>query len=800
MLPNILADARYALRQLRKAPGFTLVSILTLALGIGATTSIFSIINGVILRPLPYGEPDRIVRVLEIVPQYGRFSVAPANFFDWREQNTVFEHIAAYTPGSDTMIGIDGPERIPMASVSWDMFETLGVAPAMGRGFHPEEDAPNQNAVVVLSHGMWQRRFGGDPSILGRSITVSGTPMTVIGVMPAGFFFPSRESEFWRPIGLASAGATRGGHYLGVIARLEPGVSREQADAEMKTIAQRLAVQYPNNSRDESAEVIGMQELIVGPVRPMLLTLMAAVAVVILIACANVANLLLVRASVREKEMAIRTALGAGRARLVVQMLIESLVLASAGGLLGILLAWASIAPIQSLGVDSIPRVLDISLDRTVLGFALLLSMTTGLLFGLAPAWHAGRGSVGATLKEGGRTSASFGGRWMRNGLLVAEVALSLVLLVGASLLLRSFAKVSGVDPGFQSEGVLAFRVALPETSYPDGPKQISFFDGLLERLRNAPGIQSAALTQTVPMRGSYTLSFTIRGRAPGQPGTDPSANYRIVSPEYFRSLSIPVIRGRAITEYDRETSTKVAVVDDAFARKFFPGEEAIGQGIDIGNGTDGFYEIVGVVGEVRHGDLETAGDPTMYVPFKQDVFSSVWVLAKTSGEAGRYAEVVRQTVREIDPALPVYSVMPLDEIVDGTVAQRRFSMLLLLLFALLALFLAAVGLYGVVSYTVSQRTQEIGVRMAIGAQRGDVLRMVLGDGMKLAAIGVVIGAGAALALAGYIASLLFGVTPFDPASYLVTAGVLLTVAAIACYVPARRAMSVDPLLALRQE
>lgn len=800
MLANILTDARYALRQLRKTPGFTVVAVLTLAFGIGATTAIFSIINGVMLQPLPYGQPDRIVRIFEILPEYGRFSIAPANFFDWRQQNTVFEHIATYATGSDTLVGSDGPERIPMASVSWDIFETLGVAPAMGRGFRADEDAPKQNAVVVLSHGMWQRRFGGDPGILGRSITLSGTPVTIVGVMPAGFFFPSRDGEFWRPIGLNPVGATRGGHYLGVIARLKPGVSREQADAEMKTIAQRLAEQYPNNSRDESAEVIGMHELIVGPVRPMLLTLMAAVGVVILIACANVANLLLVRASVREKEIAIRTALGAGRGRLVVQMLIESLVLASAGGALGILLAWASIGPIQSLGVDSIPRVLDISLDRTVLGFAVLVSLATGLLFGLAPAWHAGRAGVGATLKEGGRTSASSGGRWMRNGLLVAEVALSLVLLVGASLLLRSFAKISGIDPGFSTDGVLAFRVALPQTSYADDQKRIAFFDRLLERLATSPGIESAGLTQTPPMRGSYTLSFTIRGRAPGQPGTDPSANYRIVSPDYFRSLEIPVVRGRAITAQDRESSIKVAVVDEAFARKFFPGEEAVGQGIDIGNGTDGFFEIVGIVGEVRHGDLETAADPTMYVPFKQDVFSGVWVLAKTSGEPASYAGAVRQTVREIDPTLPAYSIMPLAEIVDDTVAQRRFSMLLLLLFALVALFLAAVGLYGVVAYMVSQRTQEIGVRMAIGAQRGDVLRMVLGEGMKLAVAGVILGVATALALAGYVASLLFGVTPFDPASYLVTAAILLAVAALACYVPARRAMGVDPLVALRQE
>ena len=800
MIANTLTDIRFAVRQLRKTPGFTLVAILTLAFGIGATSAIFSVVNGVMLRPLPYPDSDRLVRVLEIVPQYGRFSVAPANFLDWRQQNTSFERIAAYTGGSDTFIGSEGPERVQMSMVSWDIFELLGVAPAMGRSFKAEEDLPKQNNVIVISHGMWQRRFAADPNILGRSITLSGAPVTIVGVMPSGFFFPSREPEYWRPIAFNPANATRGGHFISVIARLKPGVSVDQAHSEMKTIAQRLALQYPQNSANESAETIAALDLMVGQIRPMLWTLLAAVGVVILIACANVANLLLVRASVREKEIAIRSAMGAGRGRLVAQMLAESLVLALSGGVLGVALAYLAIGPIQTLGASSIPRVLDVTLDRSVLTFAFVISVATGLLFGLAPAWQVSRGAVGTVLKEGGRSSATAGGRWVRSTLLVAEVALSIVLLVGATLLLRSFARLTAIDPGFKAENVLTFRVALPQASYPQPHHRVQFFDRLIDRLQGTPGIEAAGMSQVLPLRGDYVLSFVIQGRPPLPPGQGNSANHRVVSPGYFKALGVPLLRGRLLSDIDTEKSPMVAVVDEAFVTRHFPDEDPIGRGIDIGNGTDGFYEIVGVVGNVHYDGLDAEADATMYVPFKQDVFSAMAMLIRTSGDPAAQAGTVRQILREIDGTLPAYGITPLEEVVSDSVSQRRFSMLLLGLFALVALFLAAVGLYGVVAYTVSQRTQEIGVRMAIGAQRGDVLRMVLGGGMKLAALGTLIGIAASLAFASYIASLLYGITAFDPASYIVTAAVLLVVAALACFVPARRAMAVDPLVALRQE
>ena len=632
MFANIVRDTRYAIRQLLRAPGFTVVAILTLALGIGATSAIFSVVNGVLLRPLAYPNPDRIVRLHELVPRYGRFSVAPATFLDWRQQNTVFSQIAAMNSTGATLVSSTGAERIAGGLVSWDTFDLLQVSPALGRSFRAEEDAPGKDDVIILSHGMWQRRFGGDPDILGKSVTLSGTPVTVIGVMPAGFAFMA-DAEFWRPLALP-ANPSRGGHFLGVIARLKPGVTAEQAGAEIKTISERLAVQYPDTSANESAEVLGLQDSIVEGIRPALLTLLAAVGVVILIACANVANLLLVRASVRGKEIAIRTALGAGRRRLVLQMLSESLVLALAGGAVGLLLAYLAIDPIQKLSAGSIPRgSADISDRRHGGAVRARRVLATGILFGLAPAWQASRSTIGSVLKEGGRSSTSSSGRWMRNALLVAEVAMSIVLLVGAALLLRSFARLTSVDPGFRPEHVLAFRVALPTAAYTDDQQRAAFFARLLEGLDALPDVTSAGATQTLPMRGDYVLSFTIQGQPAPRPNEGPSANFRVASPNYFQTLGIPLVRGRTFNDRDQAKSPMVAIVDQKFVDRHFPDRDPIGQGIDIGNGSDGFYEIVGVVGSIRQANLETTPAPTMYVPFSQDPFSAAWVVARTDGD-----------------------------------------------------------------------------------------------------------------------------------------------------------------------
>ncbi len=669
----------------------------------------------------------------------------------------------------------------------------------MGRSFRADEDAPKQNNVIVISHGMWQRRFGSDPNVLGRTINISGDPVTIVGVMPANFYFSGRTTEFWRPLALDTTNPTRGGHFLGVIARLKADVSLEQASGDMKGIAEQLAKQYPQNSRDESAEVLRMHDLIVGPIRPMLLTLLAAVGVVVLIACANVANLMLVRASVREKELAIRAAMGAGRGRLTLQMLAESLVLAIVGGAAGLLIAYLAITPIRTLSAGSIPRVADVAVDRTVLAFAFAVTLATGFLFGLAPAWQASRGGVGAVLKEGGRGSTGARGHRVRAALLIVEVALSLVLLVGASLLLRSFARLTHVDPGFAANEVLSFTVALPQAAYPAGENRAAFFDRLLERLRAMPGVRAAGMVQTMPIRNDYMLSFTIQGR-PTEPGKEESANYRVASAGYFEAMGIPLVRGRLFDARDTAATPMVAVVDEAFVTRHFPGADPIGGGIDIGNGTDGFYEIVGVVRNVRHEGLTEASRPTMYIPSGLNVFSTMTIMVRTSGDPAQFAGTARQALREVDPALPAFAVAPLDTVITESVAQRRFSMLLIGAFALLALFLAAVGLYGVVAYAVSQRTQEIGLRMAIGAQRGDVLRLVLGGGMKLALVGVAIGIAGALALSRYVETMLFEVERYDAASYAATAAGLLVISALACYIPARRAMRVDPLVALRAE
>ncbi|MGE0453429.1 MAG: ABC transporter permease [Vicinamibacteria bacterium] len=795
----LLRDSRYALRQLARTPAFTAVAILTVAVGIGATSAMFSVVNGVLLRPLPYPEPDGLVRVHEVVPQYGRFSVAPGTFLDWRQQSTVFESLAAYTGSSVTFTGGDGPERLPTAAVSAELFDVLRVRPALGRAFTKEEDAPGADCVVVLSHGTWQRRFGSDPSVLGRSLTLSGQPCTIVGVMPAGFYFPSRDAELWSPLALDPAKASRGAHYLGVVARTRAGVSVRQAEAEMKTVAERLAREFPDTNAGESAAVVPLHEQVVGRIRPALLTLFAAVGFVISIACANVANLLLVRASVRERELAIRAALGASRRRLVTQMLAESVLLAVAGGTLGVLLAYLAVPAIQTLSAGSIPRVEDVAIDARVMAFAALASLLTGVVFGLAPAWQASRAAFGEALKEGSRGSAAAGGR-ARSALLVGEMALSMVLLVGATLLLRSFDRLTSVNPGFDAERVLAFQVSLPQATYAKEHDRIRFFDELLQRLEVLPQVRAAGMVQTLPMRGGYVLSFAIQGRPPAKQGEEPSARHRSVSPGYFEALGIPLLRGRGFDERDVAGAPMVAVVDQAFADRHFPNQDPIGLGLDIGNGTEGFYAIVGVVANVRHDGLDADPAPTMYVPFQQDVFSSMWMVVRTDGEPTQLAGAARLAVREIDGGLPASRMGPLADAVSDSVAPRRFSMLLLGLFALIALFLAAVGLYGVVAYAVSQRTREIGVRMAIGAQAGDVRRLILGGGMRLALLGVALGTAAALALARLLASLLYEVTPFDPASYAATALVLLAVAALACSLPARRAMRLDPLAALREE
>jgi len=799
MLADLIADARYAIRELAKNPGFALVATLTLALGIGATSAIFSVIDGVLLRPLPYLAPDLLVRVHETVPQYGRFSVAPGNFLDWRRENQVFERIAAFSPGSGTLTDGDTVERVSNAEVSFDLFEVLGVPPMLGRGFSPEEDAPGRNGVIVLSHGAWQRRFGSDPGVLGRTVTLDGASMTVVGVMPPDFYFPSRQTELWSPLALDPADAPRGAHYLGVVARRKPEVSLASARAEMETIAKRLAERFPANA-GESAEVIPLHEYIVGDSRASLLTLLAAVGLVTLISSCNVASLLLGRANVRGKEIALRAALGAGRGRLARQMLAEGAILALVGGALGLLLAYAALGPLRRLSAGTIPRVDEIAIDGGVFAFTLGLSLLTGLGFALAPAWQSSRLRPSEALRDGSRSSTSSSSRRARSALVAGEVALSLVLLVGASLLLRSFRSLSSVNPGFRPENVLTFSTSLPDGDYPEDHDLIQFYDALLERLRSLPRVRSAGMVQSLPIQDDYFLSFAIEGRPAPPPGEEPSANYRVVSHGYFETLGIPIVRGRSFGARDGVRPPLVAVVDEAFVRRHFPEGDPLGRGIDVDNGRDGSYEIVGVAGDVHHDGLDRTPHPTIYVPYPQDAFGTMSIVLRADSDPLPLSASVRDVVRELDGSLPAYSVRGLEGVVSESLGERRFSMLLLALFAGTASFLAAVGLYGVVSYTVSQRTREMGLRLAIGASKSSLVRTMMAQGMKPALAGMGIGLAAALALARLLETLLFGVTPFDPASYAATALLLLLVATVACFVPARRASALDPLVALRHE
>ena len=757
MIANAIRDARYAVRQLLKTPGFTITAVLTLALGIGASTAIFSVVNGVLLRPMPFADPGAVVRVNEIVPKIGRFSVAPATFLDWRQQNTVFSRLTAYT-GSSATFTADGEDavRISGVSVSWDLFELLGVAPQLGTTFVADQDVPGKNDVIVLSHALWQQRYAGDPHIVGRVVTVDGAPVTIAGVMPEAFYFPTRAAQFWRPIALDTAKPTRGGHYLAVVGRIKPGTTLQQSSTEMRAISERLALQYPE-SAGETAEVLPLQQQAVGGIRSTLLTLFASVGIVVLIACANVANLLLVRASAREREMAIRNALGASRGRIVTQMLIESLVLSVTGGALGTALAYGSIIPIQTLSAGSIPRVSDVAIDGSVLAFTLTASLLTGILFGMAPAWQASRRGLAGVLKAGGRSSVGAGGARVRAALLVGETALSIVLLVGAALLLRSFDRLTAVSPGFQTDNVLAFQVSLPSSSYSTDAARSGFFDRLIERLDALPDVRAAGMVQSLPLRGDYLRSFDVVGRPKAKPGTEESAGFRSISPGYFEALGIPLERGRSFTGRDVDATVHVAAVDNAFVHRYFPNEDPIGHQISIGTDAGDTSEIVGVVGSVHSDGLDTTPAPTMYVPYAQSLFSTMWMAVRTGGDAPNLSGNVRQALREIDHTLPAYSMLPLTTVVSQSVAQQRFSMILLGAFAIIALFLAAVGLYGVVAYSVSQRTREIGLRMAIGAQRGDIVRMIVGGGMRLALAGVAVGLTCAVIASQLMTSMLFG-------------------------------------------
>ena len=812
MIGDLWQDLRYGLRMLGKNPGFTVVAVIALALGIGANSAIFSVVNTVLLRPLPYRDPDRLVMVWEDSTKagYPRDTPAAANYIDWRDQNQVFEGMAAIAEQNFNLTGTGEPERIEGRLVSANLFALLGVEPQVGRAFLPEEDQPGRNRVVIMSHGLWQRRFGADANITGKPLTLNGESYTVVGVMPSHFQFPSREDQLWVPIAFTpQQAANRGRHYLEVIARLKPGVTLEGAQAEMSAIAVRLQQQYPNENTDVGATVTPLHEQVVGDIKPALLVLLGAVGFVLLIACANVANLLLARAAVRQKEISIRVALGASRLRLIRQFLTESLLLAVLGGGVGLLLSLWGVSLLKNFIPENISQVEAITIDSRVLLFTLFVSLLTGLIFGLAPATQASSLNLNETLKEGGRDSAAGSrGNRIRSLLVIIEVAVSLILLIGAGLLINSFLRLRDVDPGFRADNLLTMQVVLPTFKYPDHERRTAFYDELLRRIETLPGVKSAAVTTNLPLyQQGNSIGISVEGipdPAPGQ-GRRPTVATRVVSPRYFETMGIQLLQGRGFAAQDTADAPAAALINETMARRFWPEQDPTGKRLTSGSLTstdpDDWITIVGVVKDVRQFELVADPRPQMYLSYAQaGFFAPSDLVVSTAVEPLSLAATVRRTVWEVDRDQPVSKIRTMEEIVSQSVARQRFSMLLLGIFAALALVLAAVGIYGVMSYSVAQRTREFGIRMALGAQRSDVLKLAVGQGLKLVLIGIGIGLAAAFVLTRVMSSLLFGVSATDPATFMIISLVLIGVAVAASFIPARRATKIDPMVALRYE
>jgi len=811
IMGDLWQDLRYGLRMLVKNPGFTIVAVLALALGIGANSAIFSVVNTVLLRPLPYQDPERLVMVWEANAKAGfpKDTPAAANYVDWRDQNQVFEGMAAIANQNFNLTGTGEPERIEGRLVSANLFGLLGVEPHLGRAFLPEEDQPGRHNVVVLSYGLWQRRFGSDGKIVGQALTLNGENYTVVGIMPPHFQFPTREDQLWAPIAFTpQQAANRGRHYLEVVARLKPGVTLAQAQAEMSAIAVRLQQQHAENT-DLGANVTPLHEQIVGDIKPALLVLLGAVGFVLLIACANVANLLLARAAGRQKEISIRVALGASRLRLIRQFLTESLLLAVLGGVVGLLLSLWGVSLLKAFIPENISQVEAITIDGRVLLFTLLVSLLTGLIFGLAPAAQAASLNLSETLKEGGRDSAAGSrGNRIRGALVIAEVAVSLILLIGAGLLINSFLRLRNVDPGFRTNNLLTMQVVLPAFKYPDQARRTAFYDQLLNRIETLPGVKSAAFTTNLPLyRQGNSMGVSVEGipdPAPGQ-GRRPSVMTRVISPRYFQTMGIQLLQGRGFSNEDKEDAPAVAVINETMARHFWPGQDPLGKRLTPGSLTstdpNDWITVVGVANDVRQIDLTAPPKPQMYLSYVQaGFFAPGDLVVSTDLEPLSLAAAVRKAVWEVDKDQPVSNIRTMEEIASESVARQRFSMLLLGVFAALALVLAAVGIYGVMSYSVAQRTREFGIRMALGARRGDVLRLAVGHGLKLVLIGIVVGLGAAFFLTRVMSSLLFGVSATDPITFIGISLVLISVAVIASYLPARHATKIDPMVALRYE
>ncbi len=808
----LLHDARYGLRMLLNNPGSTLVAVIALAIGIGANSAIFSVVNGVLLRPLEYKDSDRLVVIWETKLSKGitQEQVSPPDYRDWVEQNHVFDHIAALRTEPRILTGGQLPERVDTASISPSAFGLLGVEAALGRTFSPDEGQPGRNRVVVLSHGLWQRRFGGDQGILGKAVILDGNSYTIAGVMPPEFRLLDTPSELWIPYSLdASELSQRGFHTLRAIGHLKPGVSLDQAQSEMRSIASRIEQQNAETNAGWSAKVVPLRDQMVGDISTTLWTLLAAVVFVLLIACVNVANLLLARAGSREKEIALRAALGANPARLARQLLTESILLALAGGLLGLLLATWSISILRQLGPATLPRLKEITIDWRVLGFTLLVSFITGIVFGLAPALASMRSDLNSILRSSGRgTTGSRARARLRNALVVCEMAACVVLLTGAGLLIRSFARLQSVNPGFQPDHVLTMQLSLPETRY-SGLKVGLFYSQLVERLQALPGVRSAGIARKVPLSSGAdaSLNFIVENRPVEASAEQPRAKYRAVSAGYFEALGIPLIRGRYFDRTDGQKTPGVALINDTLARRFWPNEDPLGKRIQAGFDDSIWCTIVGIVADVKQAGLDAVANGETYYHYLQVppplmgfVEGTMTVVLRTNSDPASMVASARGEVQNMDPDLAVFNVKTMEALVDGSLAQPRFRTTLLGTFASVALMLAAIGLYGVIAYSVAQRINELGVRMALGAQKSDVLKMVMGQGALLAAAGIGIGLVVAFGVMRVISKLLFGVNATDPLTFVATAALILVMALAASAIPALKAIKVDPVVALRYE
>jgi putative ABC transport system permease protein len=808
-MTGLWQDVRYALRSLAKTPGFTAVTLFTLALGIGANSAIFSVVNGVLIRPFPYPEPDRLVLVRESYGGGEQGSVSGANALDWQARAHSFLSLAAWRGMAVTLLGAGEPEEMSAGLVSSDFFRTLDVAPIMGRGFLPGEDH-GQGTVAVIGESLWRTRFGADPKILGRTIDLSGTPYTVVGVAPASLDYPG--SQLYLPLGFGVGRANdRDSHSYDVIARLKPGVTVAAAQQDMNAVARGLSSEYPATNTGRGALVMPFADEMVGSIRPALLLLLGAVAFVLLIACANVANLFLARASSRTRELAVRAALGAGRRRLMQQAMAEAVVLSLLGGALGLLVATWSVDALLALHPRGVPRLSAILVDGRVLAFTLLVSLVVGALFGLVPALAAAHHDPADSFRGEGRGTSGRQGSRFRSGLVVAQVALALVLLAGAALLIVSVRRLAGVDPGFQPEHAAAFQFNVPSAKYNGADAQRGFVSRVLAQLGAIPGVSHAGAVYFLPLGdGNTNGDVSVEGEPAAAPGKERYAGYRIVMGEYLESMGIAMRRGRPLSGTDVGGQPLVAVVNEAFVRSFFGGQNPLGKRVTFGqpDSTAEWREIVGVVGDVRHTGLAEAAHPELYVPAAQltadfwTIFATLPIsfVVRSSLPMISLFPAIKAAVHDVDPEQAVSRLRPVSELVSDSVARYRFSMLLLSVFGALALIIAAVGVYGVMAYAVSQRTRELGIRLALGASQSSVRYLVLGRGLGMAALGIGIGLAGALALTRLLVSQLFGVSPTDPAVLAGAVGTLAAVSAVACLIPALRATRVDPVIALRSE